>query len=164
MDSELQEILIPDENSDNSKDTERDEEKWDERKENYFKRMKDELLEQANKHNVCSHKNKKKYIYTSIPTMILPLILVNCSIFVNEYEYIQPIGLTIVSIINGFQTLLNFSKKKEIHNLYAGKYIELANDIDKILIRKKRYRESFDVVLERMTLKKQQLDDTAPYL
>jgi hypothetical protein len=160
----LQEILIPDEKSESSKDTERYEESWDEKKQKYFKRIQDELLEQADKHNICSHNNKKKYIYTSIPTMILPLILVNFSIFINEYQYVQPIGLTIVSIINGFQTLLNFSKKKEIHNLYAGKYAQLANEIDKFLIRKKKYREPFDVVLERITLKKQQLDDTAPLL
>jgi len=42
--------------------------------------------------------------------------------------------------------------------------MDLANDIEKILIRKKRFRDPFDLTLERITLRKQQLDASAPYL
>jgi hypothetical protein len=62
------------------------------------------------------------------------------------------------------QTLFNFSKKVAEHNLYAGKYMELSHEIDKVLIRSKKYREPFDVTLEKIMSKKMRLDSEAPYL
>ena len=146
-----------------SKDMERNEEVWRDKNETFFKKLQHECKHQANLHDVASHKNKRRYIYTALPATVLPLVLANVSIFC-ETKYIDTIGLTVVSIINGMQTLFNFSKKKEIHNVYAGKYMELCAEIDKVLIRSKKYREPFDVVLERLTMKKQELDNNAPYL
>ena len=146
-----------------SEDTSRDEEKWDGRKEVFFIKIKDECLHQSNVHSVISHRNKRKYMLSAIPTTIIPLILVNIDIFAPHKE-IQMIGLTLVSIINGVNTLYNFSKKCEVHNSFAGKYSDLASEIDKILIRKKKHRQAFDVMLEKITTKKRYIDDTAPYV
>jgi hypothetical protein len=146
-----------------SEDTSRDEEKWDGRKEQFFIKIKDECLHQSNVHSVISHRNKRKYMLSAIPTTIIPLILVNIDIFAPHKE-IQMIGLTLVSIINGVNTLYNFSKKCEVHNSFAGKYSDLASEIDKILIRKKKHRQAFDVMLEKITTKKRYIDDTAPYV
>ena len=157
-------IISQELNSESSKDTERFDEQWREKNEMYFQKMKNELLNKSNLHDVCSHKNKKMYFYTAIPSMILPLVLANVSIFSQEYQFIQPIGLTIVACINGLNTLYNFSKKSEVHNTYAGKYTELVDEINKVLIRSKKFREPFDVILERITMKKTSLDNNAPYL
>ena len=146
-----------------SEDNSRLEEKWDERKEQFFIKIKDECLHQSNVHSVISHRNKRKYMLSAIPTTIIPLILVNIDIFAPHKE-IQMIGLTLVSIINGVNTLYNFSKKCEVHNTYSGKYADLASEIDKILIRKKKHRQAFDVMLEKITTKKRYIDDTAPYV
>ncbi len=152
-----------DDNSKGSEDTQRLEEKWDERKEIFFKKIKEDCLHQSNTHNIISHKNKKRYMWASIPATIIPLALVNIDIFAPQKE-VQMVGLTLVSIINGVNTLYNFSKKCEVHNSFAGKYADLASEIDKILIRKKKYRQAFDVLLEKITTKKRNLDDTAPYV
>ena len=144
-----------------SEDTSRDEEKWDERKEKFFNKIKDDCLHQSNVHNIISHKNKRRYMLASIPATIIPLALVNLDIFSPQKE-VQMIGLTLVSIINGVNTLYNFSKKCEVHNAYAGKYADLASEIDKILIRKKKHRQAFDVMLEKITTKKRYIDDSAP--
>ena len=166
--SELEEILIDKtrEKSESSKDDRRLEEQWTEKNEDYFLTIQDDVIKKAKLHDEASHKNKKMYIRTAIPAMVAPILLTNLSIFCSggTNEYIQPIGLSLVGIINVFQTVLNFSKKKEIHNLFSGKYMELYNEIEKILIRRKKHREPFDVTLERITTQKQNLDDNAPYL
>ena len=166
--SELEEILIDKtrDKSESSKDQIRMEEEWTEKNEDYFLSIQEDIIKKSKAHDVASHKNKRRYIYTAIPAMIAPILLTNLSIFCTSptNEYIQPVGMSIVGIINVFQTVLNYSKKKEVHNLYCGKYMELYNEIEKILIRKKKYREPFDMVLERLTMRIQQLDDGAPYL
>ena len=164
---ELENIIIEDEEkSESSKDIIREEELWTDRNYNYFRNMQEEIKNKSIEHDQASHKNKKRYIKTAIPAMMIPLILTNLTIFCDDYylKYITPLGMTFVGIINGFQTILNFSKKKEIHNIYAGKYMDLFYEIDKVLIRKKKFREPFDVVLERINLKKHELDNGAPYL
>ena len=166
--SELEEILIDKtrDKSESSKDIERVEEEWTSDNSEFFIKIQEEIIQKAKAHDVASHKNKKRYTYTAIPSMIIPILLTNLSIFcsMNTNEYIHPIGLSFVGIINVFQTILNFSKKKEQHNHHAGLYMDLVNDIEKILIRKKKYRDAFDITLERITMRKQQLDASAPYL
>ena len=158
-------INIDDDNdSARSDDTERSEEKWCERNEKFLIDIKNDALHRSNQHDIISHRNKKRYLYTAIPSMIIPLILANICMIENDLKYIEPISLSFVSCINVFGTILNFSKKRENHNTYAGKYAELANDIDKVLVRKKRFRNAFDVCLEQITTKKQQLDNNAPYV
>ena len=152
--------------SESSKDVERLEEEWTSDNSEFFLRIQEEIIQKAKAHDVASHKNKSRYIKTAIPAMIIPILLTNLSIFCSGQtnEYIHPIGLSFVGIINVFQTILNFSKKTEQHNHHAGLYMDLVNDIEKILIRSKRFRDPFDITLERITMRKQQLDASAPYL
>ena len=168
MSEELEEILIDKtrDKSESSKDIQRLEELWTSENSDFFIKIQNEIIQKAKAHDVASHKNKKRYVYTAIPSMIIPILLTNLSIFcsMDTNQFIHPIGLSIVGIINVFQTILNFSKKTEQHAQYAGLYMDLVNDIEKILIRKKRYRDPFDLTLERITLRKQQLDASAPYL
>jgi len=160
---ELQVEEYDEADSSKSEDTQRMEEKWSEKNESFFRKIKEDCLHQANVHSIISHRNKKRYMMASIPTTIIPLILVNIDIFSPQKE-IQMIGLTLCSIINGCNSLLNFSKKCEVHNAFAGRYSDLASEVDKILIRKKKFRQPFDVLLERITTKKRYIDDTAPYV
>lgn len=69
---------------------------------------------------------------SNLPTTVIPLALVNIDIFTPQKE-LQTIGLTLASIINGINTLYNFSKKCEVRNSFSGKYADLAFEIDKIL-------------------------------
>ncbi len=148
-----------------SEDTNRLEEKWSEDNEYFFEKIINICLDKSNKHDLCSHKNKKRYIYFSIPTITLPLILANTSALLpNTMVPIEPICLTLVGIISGLQTIFNFSRKKEIHNTASGKYAQLALDIKTQLARKKRHRVAFDVFLERITQRLRELDENAPML
>lgn len=52
----------------------------------------------------------KYYMLSNLPTTVIPLALVNIDIFTPQKE-LQTIGLTLASIINGINTLYNFSKR-----------------------------------------------------
>lgn len=165
---EFQELSInilenDEDNNSKTSDILRQEEKWSSKNENFFLEIKNDCLARSDIHNTISHKNKKYYMLSSLPATIIPLALVNIDIFSSQRE-VQIIGLTLVSIINGVNTLYNFSKKCEVHNTFAGKYADLASEVDKILIRKKQFRQPFDVLLEKISTKKRRLDDTAPYV
>lgn len=153
-----------DKSTSKSDDIERFDEPWRDRNDLFFNRMRNELLDRSKLHDIISHKNKKLYVYSSIPAIIIPIVMTNFALFLKNNDIILSIGMSVVAIINGLNTLLNFSKKTEIHNTYAGKYAELAGEIDKILIRSKKFREPFDVVLERLSMKKNNLDNNAPYI
>ena len=152
-----------DDSKSSSRDIDRGEEVWRDKNEMFFRKLQSECKQLSKQHDIASHRNKKKYVWTAVPATVLPLVLANISMFC-ETKYVDTIGLTVVSIINGMQTLFNFSKKVAEHNLYAGKYMELSNEIDKVLIRSKKYREPFDVTLEKIMSKKMRLDSEAPYL
>ena len=66
-----------------------------------------------------------------------------------------------MGILNGFQTLFNFSRKTEIHNIYSGKYAQIATEINTQLTRHKRFRVAMDSFLEKITISLAQLEENA---
>jgi len=151
--------------SSTSSDIVREEEKWSNKNELYLQQIRDKCTEKSKAHDMSSHKNKKFYIYASIPTIILPLVLANTTSYIpTDYNYVEPLGLTCIAIINGLKTLFNFSKKTEVHNTFAGKYSEISDDITTQLSRGKRFRIALDVYLERITSSVRILDASAPML
>jgi len=151
--------------SSTSSDIVREEEKWSNKNELYLQQIRDKCTEKSKAHDMSSHKNKKFYIYASIPTIILPLVLANTTSYIpTDYNFVEPLGLTCIAIINGLKTLFNFSKKTEVHNTFAGKYSEISDDITTQLSRGKRFRIALDVYLERITSSVRILDASAPML
>ena len=67
--------------SDTSEDISRVEESWTTENQQFLKNIRNNCLELSDRHGIASHYNKKKYICFSIPTIILPLIVANLSIF-----------------------------------------------------------------------------------
>ena len=146
--------------SDTSEDISRVEESWTTENQQFLKNIRNNCLELSDRHGIASHYNKKKYICFSIPTIILPLIVANLSIFL-VMSYVTPVCLTIVSILNGMNVLFNYSKNSELHLQSSGLYAELASEISTILIRCKKFREAFDITLQRITGRKKEIDGTA---
>ena len=52
-----------DDDSKSSLDTEREEEKWNNKNEHYLETIRDSCLTKSQDHNVASHKNKKRYMW-----------------------------------------------------------------------------------------------------
>jgi hypothetical protein len=166
----LDEVLIPIKKSNslssnsNSVDIVRSEESWTSDNQAFILQIKNDSEFSREQHSAAFVKNKKMYIAFSIPTIIIPLIVANCAIFLDTLNYIVPISLTIVSILNGLSVLFDFSKKSQLHDSHAARYHELTNSIATILVRGKAYRPAFDVTLTRISQKKAALDASAPPL
>ena len=149
--------------SESSEDKEREEQPWDTKSELFIVDIKLSCDQISKMFNSASRRSKKKYNLFAIPTIILPLI---CSVVINRLDknkdIINSVLLCIIGILNGLNTFFNYGKKCMEYNEYSGKYNELANIISVELSKQKKYRIDLDVFLERVTLKKQQLDSSAP--
>ena len=152
--------IIDSKSSDTSEDITRVEESWTTENQQFLKNIRNNCLELSDRHGIASHYNKKKYICFSIPTIVLPLIVANLSIFL-VMTYVTPVCLTIVSILNGMNVLFNYSKNSELHLQSSGLYAELASEISSILIRSKQFRQPFDITLQRITGRKKEIDGSA---
>jgi hypothetical protein len=148
--------------SEASLDAVRLEECWSSSNENFINDIKNECNHKFNIHECKANKFKTKCIMISIPTIILPLIIANLSIFLIEYDYAIPVLMTFIGVLNGLSLLFNFSKKQIQNDYHSCKYNQLADEISGILIRRKRFRQPFDVTLQEITSKKSFLDSTAP--
>ena len=149
----------------NSEDVYRQEMKWESRQEEYFKKILKECLEFQKQHDRASHYNKKKYIFMSIPIIILPLVLSSINdVLVEKYNYVNTTGMMISGIISGLSTFFNFSKKQAQHNEFSGKYDELAGEIEAMLSKPKRHRIACDVAIERIKNRYNHLNNSAPML
>ena len=153
-------IKINSKSSDSSEDIVRVEEEWTSENQQFLKSIMNDCLDLSNRHGIASHYNKKKYICCSVPTIILPLVVANMSIFLTV-DYITPVCLTSVSILNGLSVLFNYSKNAELHAQHGGLYADLAAEISTILIRSKAFRQPFDITLQRITGRKRAIDGTA---
>ena len=158
MDTEK--INIDSKSSDTSEDVIRLEEAWTSENQQFLKNIRNNCLEFSDRHGIASNYNRKKYICFSIPTIILPLIVANMSIFLTV-DYVTPISLTVVSILNGMNVLFNYSKNAELHLQSAGLYDGLASEISSILIRSKQFRQPFDLTLQKITGRKREIDSSA---
>jgi hypothetical protein len=148
-----------------SEDIIRIEESWTGENQDYILTIKSSCIQLRDKHAIASYNNRKKFIWFSIPTIILPLIMGQMSIFLsNMSEYAIPISLTLISILNGLSVLFDFSKKSQLHDNYENKYDELICEISSILIKKKQFRACFDVTLVDIGSKKKAIDGSSPYL
>jgi hypothetical protein len=164
------EVLINIDEEEESKEESKDsmdnqnrvEETWNNRNESYLLKIQEDCTALSLKHNRQYKTNRKLWIMSSIPALIIPLILANTSLLWDEsHQYVNSIGLGVVAIINTLQVFFNFSKKSEVNNTFSYRYNELSSDVSKILIRKKRHRAPFDVILERISEKKSNLDQQA---
>jgi hypothetical protein len=157
--------ILMDKKYSESDDSRRFEEQWDATNEKFMENIRQTSVILSNKHMVACKKNKRKYIILSLPTAILPIILANLSLFMTEMSiYIVPITLTIIAILNAIGILFNYSQRTEQHNNYAGKYDDVAKKLDSILIRNRKYRQPFDILLSEITEIKRSIDSSAPLL
>lgn len=148
-----------------SQDISREEERWTEKTEQYLMAVKKQCEKQAKTHDKLSRRDKRRYYTTAVPAVVLPLLLANTSEFSESIRwYVNTAGLSIIAIVNGVQTVFNFGKRAEVHNNYSNKYSQLATDIQVMLTRGKRFRLALDVFMERVTVRKRDLDDQAPFI
>ena len=133
-------IPLTDRSESSSHDIDRMEEKYNEKNELYLESIKDECLHLANEHDVQSHILRKKHNCFSVPVICLPIIAGAASSFIPaEYSFVSALVLSASGISNGLLNFKNYNKKFQQHNEYAGRYAELAGEIQIELCRGKNF-------------------------
>jgi hypothetical protein len=135
---------------------------WTERPEKQLATWKKEIDLKSKHHNKVGKKNKKLYIITGIPSIIIPLIIAG----LNGVVDIMPITISILmicsSVISTISSFINFGKKSQVHLEYDSKYDELSLIIELELCKKKIDRIACDVFLERIFNRYNALNSAAP--
>jgi hypothetical protein len=165
---ELINIIVDDDDetkSDSSKDVGRVEMPWTNRQEQYFSRVLKECTEKQQAHDKQAHIFKKKYVHLSIPAIIIPLIFASINEFLKDnFNYINTSAMMLAGVISGINSFFNFGAKYQKHNAYAGKYDELAGEIEVLLSTNRQFRIPCDVALERIKTRFNNLNNNAPMI
>lgn len=158
-------VLIDGDNSLSSKDNEnRCEVLWDSKNEKVIKKWIEEMSDQANKHYKAGKKNKRLHELVTVPSILIPVIASGLTPILQPYMYISTGLMLLVGVLTGVNGFFNFASKKERHLSYEGLYSTLIIDIEKELSKHKRDRIAVDVYLENISMKKINLDLSAPLI
>ena len=150
-------------NSEDSSDLDRDEEKWSKKHNIFIAKIRSECKNLSEMHNTSSKTKLYYHRALSIPSMILPLIAGLFSEYIDEeYSYISNGILVLSSAFSVVNGVYNFGKKSALHNEYSGKYDDLAKEIEYTLCRSKKNRQACDVSCQKFIFKQQTLNGSAP--
>lgn len=153
------------EKSNDSHDRNREEQLWTDKSEKFIRKIQQECIDKAKSYDCASRSAKTKYTRYALPGVVVPIIMSVVSPHLPEnYKYIDGIALASIAVLNGLSTFFNFGKKFSNYLEFAGKYSDLASYIEIELSKPKRFRTSIDVYLERCSVRKGDLDNSAPFL
>ncbi len=158
------EIEYDDKSNSSKDDSQRKELLWETREEVVIKKWIEEMKDQSKKHYLAGKKNKKLHEFITLPSIIIPVIASGLTPLLQPYVYVSTGLMLTVGILNGINGFINPAAKKEKHLNYEGLYNELVLDIEKELCKPKSMRIACDVYLEQISLKKANLDLSAPLL
>ena len=152
-------------NSDDSSDLDRTEERWTKKHNIFLSKIRTECKHLSEIHNSSSKIKLYYHRALSIPQMCLPLIAGLFSEYIDKkYSYISNGILLLssgISVVNG---VYNFGKKSALHNEYSGKYDDLAKEVEYTLCRSKKSRQACDVSCQKFIFKQQTLNGSAPQI
>ena len=137
-------------NSKSSEDIERINMLWSSEHEDFLTKIKDESKKKSLKQDLKYKKFKKIYYGLSIPNVILPLTLAALNPLFLNIATVNIVGAASTSIIAGLLGLANLNERIASHLNYRERFQQLVNEIELILIKKKKDREPADVTLERI--------------
>ena len=154
-----------DDNSNSSKDdSQRKELLWENREEQIIIDWKNNMKEQSKRHYAAGKKFKKLHEIITLPSIILPVIASGLTQLIQPYPYVASCIMLTIGILTGLNGFYSPATKKERHFNHEALYSILATEIEKELCKPKSMRIAADVYLEKISLKKNHLDSSAPVL
>ena len=136
---------------------------WEEREEIYIRGVAAVCSDKFAKHNTYAGCYRLYYSAYGLPAAVLPLIATAAVEYVPQ-KYIITILMLGAAICSAVNTFLDFGRKSQKHEDYAGRYGSLVAEIDGQLCRPKVGRIACDVMLERVKERYSALNMTAPPL
>ena len=136
---------------------------WTENTERELWSIEKECTEAAMNHEQARRRSKCKYTLFGLPSMLIPLVTGGLGSYIQpDYEWIQSAALIVTAVNSGILQFFNFGEKQNRHNEATGKYSELADAIKMELSKPINFRLSCDVFMERVFVKFQNINATAP--
>ena len=119
--------------------------------------------ESSVKHNQARSRAKCKYTIFGLPSMLIPLITGGIGAYLPaDYDWVRSAALIVTAVNSGVLQFFNFGQKQTKHNESSGRYSELADTIKMELSKPQSFRVSCDVFMERVFVKMQNINATAP--
>ena len=145
-------------------DSQRKELLWEEREQNVIIDWKNEMKVQSKMHHEAGKKFKRLHEIITLPSIILPVIASGLTQLIQPYPYVSSGIMLTIGILTGLNGFYCPAIKKEKHFNHEAMYSVLATEIEKELCKPKSMRIAADVYLEKISLKKNHLDSSAPVL
>lgn len=139
---------------------------WTNKIESLFRHWAAECKDNAILHNKTAKKKKCLYRTFGIPSIIIPLCMASFTQLYSDDHYyslyVNSIGYLITGTLSGINTFLNYASQYEKHYYSEIRYQELYTDIQSILIKPKKDRQPADVLLEKIKLRFEHINEYAP--
>ena len=136
---------------------------WSETTEKELEGIQEKCQELSKCHDMAMRRSKCRYTVFGLPSMLIPLIAGGISEHLNEdTEWVRSVALIVTAVNSGIMQFFNFGSKQSQHNEAAGKYQELSDMVKMELSKPKEFRVSCDVFMERIFVKYQNINSTAP--
>ena len=135
---------------------------WDDVIEETVKKWYKSCVHESLEHTKNSKYYKKIHYGLSIPSSILPLIVVSCKPYLAEYDIITTCLNMLTGILICILGIMNAGRESEMHGNFAHLYDELSISITSQLIMPRIHREDPNMFVLRLTNSFNSLNRRAP--
>jgi hypothetical protein len=127
--------------------------------------LEERCLDYSQSHTRAMKRAKCRYTVFGLPSMLIPLVTGGIGSYIpTQYEWISSTALIVTAINSAIIQFFNFGNKQNKHSEASNRYTELAGMINMELAKPDPFRISCDVFVERITVKYQNLQNSAPDL
>ena len=149
--------MIYDSEPENENDSNRVEMSWSDNIEERLNMIIEESKDKSIKHISHAKCKKRLYYITSSVSIIIPFVITfinavnETSYYKHDYELMNIVLIMLSGVVNSLNTFFNWGKKHGDHDIASIRYSELKNEVETVLIVKRRYRSPADVTLRNFT-------------
>ena len=135
---------------------------WEQREENILIGWRNDCKIRCDQQKLCGKRERMKYVFFGIPTMVVPIILGGISPIIPCNSLGYSLGMMSSGIISGISIFFNFGKKTQEHFEFSSRFFELMTDIDSELCKPKQHRMACDVYIEKIKQRYNTLVSNSP--
>lgn len=144
-------------------DSSREELLWEEREEKYIRDIEHECRALSQTLEKIGKRKRYWYAIWSIPSMLLPVLAASVNEMApDNLKYMSSLLMLGSAMCTTINTFFNFGKKSQQFFEHSNKYRELSDDISVELCKPKKYRLDCDLVLQRVSMKRNSIASTCP--
>jgi hypothetical protein len=143
------------------------EEPWNNKLEQYMREFIQSAKKRNAQHESAGYYFKKLNTRWGLPLVLVPVIMSPISLLIDEVdggEYVQAAAFMLSGVIAGVYSFFRYGEKLEKHFGFAGRYGDVATDIEAILVKSREFRGPADVFSTKIKMVMDNLALTEPTL